>query len=64
LELHREMIRFFPDADKVPIFLPTVPGDIQHSTACVTAAAKVLEFSPSYSLQDGLAELFQDWVTG
>jgi UDP-glucose 4-epimerase len=60
LELRREMIHFFPDADKAPIFLPTVSGDIQHSTACVTAAAEVLEFSPRYSLQDGLAELFQD----
>ena len=62
LELRRKMIRFFPDSDKVPIFLPTVSGDIQHSTACVTAAAEVLEFSPRYSLQDGLAELFQDSV--
>jgi UDP-glucose 4-epimerase len=62
LELRREMIRFFPDADKVPIFLPTVSGDIRHSTACITAASEVLEFSPRYSLQDGLAELFQDSV--
>lgn len=59
LQLRREMIRFFPDADKVPIFLPSVSGDVQHSTACVTAAAEVLEFSPRYSLQDGLAQLFQ-----
>jgi UDP-glucose 4-epimerase len=59
LGLRREMIRFFPDSDKVPIFLPTVSGDIRHSTACITAAAEVLEFSPRYSLQDGLAELFQ-----
>jgi len=62
LNLHRELIRFFPDAEKVPIFLPTVSGDIQHSTACVTAAAEVLEFSPRYSLQDGLGELFHDSV--
>jgi UDP-glucose 4-epimerase len=62
LNLHRELVRFFPDADKAPIFLPTVSGDIQHSTACVTAAAEVLEFSPRYSLQDGLGELFQDSV--
>ena len=62
LELRREMIRFFPDADKVPIFLPTVSGDIRHSTACITAAAEVLGFSPRYSLEDGLAELFQDSV--
>jgi UDP-glucose 4-epimerase len=62
LELRRELIRFFPDADKVPVFLPVVSGDIQHSTACVTAAAEVLEFSPRYSLQDGLAELFHDSV--
>jgi Nucleoside-diphosphate-sugar epimerases len=62
LELRREMIRFFPDADKVPIFLPTVSGDIQHSTACVTAATEVLGFCPRYSLQDGLAELVQDSV--
>ena len=59
LGLRREMTQFFPDADKVPIFLPTVSGDIQLSTACVTAAAEVLGFSPRYSLQDGLAELFQ-----
>jgi len=52
LGLRREMIRFFPEADKVPIFLPTVSGDIQHSTACVTAAAEVLGFSPRYSLQE------------
>jgi len=62
LKLHREMSRFFPNADKVPIFFPTVSGDIRHSTACITAAAKVLGFSPRYSLQDGLAELFQDSV--
>jgi Nucleoside-diphosphate-sugar epimerases len=62
LELRREMIRFFPDSDKVPIFLPTVSGDIRHSTACTTAATEVLGFSPRHSLQDGLAELFQDSV--
>jgi UDP-glucose 4-epimerase len=62
LELRREMIRFFPDADKAPVFLPTPSGDIPHSTACITAATEVLEFSPRYSLRDGLAELFQDSV--
>jgi UDP-glucose 4-epimerase len=62
LKLRREMTRFFLHADKVPTFLPCVSGDIQHSTACVTAAAEVLEFSPRYSLQDGLAELVQDSV--
>jgi len=62
LELHREMIRFFPDADKVPRFSPTVSGDIRHSMACITAAAEALQFSPRYSLQAGLAELFQDWL--
>ena len=60
LKLHREMTRFFPGADKVPIFLPTASGDIRHSTACITAANQVLEFVPRYSLQDGLAELLQD----
>ncbi len=60
LELRREMIRFFADADKAPIFSPTVSGDIRHSTACITAAAEVLGFSPRYSLEDGLAQLFQD----
>ena len=45
LKLRREMIQFFPDADKVPIFLPIVPGDIRHSTACITAATEVLGFS-------------------
>jgi UDP-glucose 4-epimerase len=59
LELRREMVRFFPDADKAPVFLPTLSGDIRHSTACISAAAEKLEFSPRYSLQDGLAELFQ-----
>jgi UDP-glucose 4-epimerase len=62
LKLRREMTRFFPGADKVPIFLPTISGDIRHSTACITGAAEVLEFSPRYSLQDGLAELLQDSV--
>jgi nucleoside-diphosphate-sugar epimerase len=42
--------------------LPHVAGDIRHSTACTAAAAEVLGFSPRYSLQDGLAELFQDSV--
>jgi UDP-glucose 4-epimerase len=59
LELRREMIRFFPNADKAPIFLPTASGDIRHSTACITAETKVLGFSPRYSLQDGLTELLQ-----
>jgi UDP-glucose 4-epimerase len=62
LKLRREMIRFFPDADKMPIFLPTAPGDIQCSTACITAATELLGFLPSYSLQDGLTELVQDSV--
>jgi UDP-glucose 4-epimerase len=62
LKLRREMTRFFPDADKEPIFLPTVSGDIQHSTACITEAAELLGFSPRYCLRDGLAELFQDSV--
>ena len=62
LKLRREMIQFFPDADKVPIFLPIAPGDIRHSAACITAAAEVLGFSSRYSLQDGLAELFRDSV--
>ena len=62
LKLRREMIQFFPDADKVPIFLPLAPGDIRHSAACITAAAEVLGFSSRYSLQDGLAELFRDSV--
>src|SRR5438876_1980028 len=62
LKLRHEMIQFFPDADKVPIFLPIAPGDIRHSTACITGATEVLGFSPSYSLQDGLDELFQDSV--
>src|SRR5947208_2747255 len=44
LKLRREMIQFFPDADKVPIFLPIAPGDIRHSAACITAAAGVLGF--------------------
>jgi UDP-glucose 4-epimerase len=61
-ELRREMIRFLPAADKAPRFLPTVSGDIRHSTACVTAVAETLGLSPRYSLQDGLAELFQDSV--
>ncbi len=62
LKLRHEMIQFFPDADKVPIFLPIAPGDIRHSTACITGATEVLGFSPSYSLQDGLDEIFQDSV--
>jgi UDP-glucose 4-epimerase len=60
LKLHREMIRFFPDADKMPIFLPTVSGDIRHSTACTTAAAELLGSSPRYSLRDGLTEVLHD----
>jgi UDP-glucose 4-epimerase len=59
LKLRHEMVRFFPDADKAPIFLPTLSGDIRHSTACISAATEELEFSPRYSLQDGLAELFK-----
>jgi UDP-glucose 4-epimerase len=62
LKLRREMIQFFPDADKVPIFLPIAPGDIRHSTACISAATEVMGFCPRYSLQDGLAELVQDSV--
>ena len=62
LKLRHEMIQFFPDADKVPIFLPIAPGDIRHSTACISAATEVMGFCPRYSLQDGLAELVQDSV--
>ena len=62
LKLRREMIRFFPDADKVPIFLPTASGDIRRSTACITAETEALGFSPRYSLQDGLTELLQGSV--
>jgi UDP-glucose 4-epimerase len=60
LKLRRELTRLFPDADRAPTFLPSVSGDIQHSTAYAAAATEVLGFSPRYSLQDGLAELVQD----
>lgn len=60
LKLHREMSRFFPDAKRVPTFLPRAPGDIRYSTACTAAATEVLGFRPRYSLQDGLSEVVQD----
>jgi len=60
LKLHREMTRFFPDADRVPTLLPHVSGDIRHSTACTAAATEVFGFFPRYSLQDGLAELVRE----
>ncbi len=62
LKLRREMIQFFSGADKMPIFLPIAPGDIRHSTACISAATEVMGFCPRYSLQDGLGELVQDSV--
>jgi UDP-glucose 4-epimerase len=62
LKLDREMSRFFPNAGRVPTFLPRVPGDIRCSTACITAATEVLGFLPRYSLQDGLVEFLQDSV--
>jgi UDP-glucose 4-epimerase len=60
LKLHREMSRFFPNANRMPTFLPPVSGDIRYSTACTAAATEVLGFCPRYSLQDGLSELVQD----
>ncbi len=60
LKLHREMSRFFPNADRMPTFLPPLSGDIRYSTACTAAATEVLGFCPRYSLQDGLSELVQD----
>ena len=60
LKLRCELTRSFPDADRVPTFLPGVSGDIRHSTAYAAAATEVLGFTPRYSLQDGLAELVQD----
>ena len=60
LKLHRELSRFFPNADRVPTFLPGVSGDIRYSTACTAAATEVLGFWPHYSLEDGLSELVQD----
>jgi UDP-glucose 4-epimerase len=60
LQLHREMGRFFPNADGVPTFLPCVSGDIRYSTAYIEAATEVLAFCPRYSLQEGLAELVRD----
>ena len=62
LKVRREMIQFFPGADKEPMSLPIAPGDIRHSAACITRATEVLGFSPRYSLKEGLAELFQDSV--
>jgi UDP-glucose 4-epimerase len=59
LKLRHEMIRLFPDADKAPLFLPAVSGDIRHSTACTALATEVLGFSPRYSLREGLVELLQ-----
>lgn len=59
LKLHRELTRLFPNADRVPTFLPPVVGDIRYSTACTAAATEVLGFCPRYSLQDGLSELVQ-----
>jgi len=60
LKLRREMTRFFPNAERVPTFLPPVSGDIRYSTACTAAATEVLGFCPRYSLQDGLAEFVQE----
>ncbi len=60
LKLRREMTRFFPNAERVPTFLPRVSGDIRYSTACTAAATEVLGFCPRYSLQDGLAEFVQE----
>jgi UDP-glucose 4-epimerase len=63
LKLHRELSRFFPNADRVPTFLPRVSGDIRYSAACTAAATEVLGFCPRYSLQDGLSELVQYSMT-
>ena len=60
LKLRSELTRFFPDADRTPTFLPSVSGDIRHSTAYTAAATEVLGFCPRCPLQDGLAELMQD----
>ena len=62
LKLRRELTRFFPDADRTPTFLPSVSGDIRHSTVYTAAATEVLGFRPRYALQDGLAELVHDPV--
>jgi UDP-glucose 4-epimerase len=62
LQLHREMTRFFPQANSVPVFLPGVSGDIRHSTANTVAASEAFGFCPRYSLRDGLAELVRESV--
>ena len=50
-------LRDITDADLTPVFNPARPGDVLHSQADISLAADRLNYSPRFSLQNGLEEL-------
>src|SRR5574342_223484 len=55
--IRKEVARFRPDAASArPSYRPFRPGDVRHSLADVSKAAKLLGYRPTRSVREGLAE--------
>jgi UDP-N-acetylglucosamine 4-epimerase len=50
-------------ASAVPAYLPFRPGDIRYSSAAIGKAQRMLAFSPTFSVRDGLREALS-WYVG
>lgn len=57
LELLQTMCKLL-GRDVTPIFKEARAGDIRHSLADISSAARILNYSPRYSVEAGLKELF------
>lgn len=51
-----------PSSSSGPVFGPFRPGDVRHSLADVSKAAKLLGYAPTHDVQQGLAEALSWYV--
>ncbi|HEX4667109.1 MAG TPA: NAD-dependent epimerase/dehydratase family protein [Chthoniobacterales bacterium] len=60
LQLAEMMREFFPHWQSAVERAPMPPGDIVRSEADISAAQRLLDYRPQYSLTSGLAEMFDE----
>lgn len=63
LQLLEIMRSDFPSWQLEPNFAPARAGDILHSQADISQASSVLDFTPQWSIDDGLKVLIEHWNT-
>ena len=51
------------DTETLPIYRDFRKGDVRHSQADISKAEKLLGYSPSHSLEDGLKEAMDWYIT-